>query len=189
MISGRLKVQTAGASLFLFGVIAAGASQAPAQNSAANPATQTNKTARAATSPDHASAYYHYMLAQRYKELAGMYNRGDYVDRAVSEYQQAIEADPDSLFLRVELAELYWRISRVQDAVDEVQQVLKVNPNDVEAHKLLAEIYLRSLGGNQSSAATHELIQKTITEFEAVMRLDPNDLDSKLMLGRLYKVN
>ena len=189
MISGRLKIQTAGASLFLFGVVVAGSAQAPVQNGAANPATPTQKTTQTATTPDHAAAYYHYMLAQRYKELAGMYNRGDYVDRAVSEYQQAIEADPDSLFLRVELAELYWRISRVQDAIDEVQQVLKVNPNDAEAHKLLAEIYLRSLGGNQSSASTHELIQKTITEFEAVMRLDPNDLDSKLMLGRLYKIN
>ncbi len=47
------------------------------------------------------------MLARRYKELAGVYNRPDYIDRAVSEYKQAIAADPDSLFLRIELAELY----------------------------------------------------------------------------------
>ena len=41
------------------------------------------------------------------KELAGVYNRPDYIDRAVSEYKLAIAADPDSLFLRIELAELY----------------------------------------------------------------------------------
>ena len=62
---------------------------------------------RGLTAPDHAKSYYHFMLARRYKELAGVYNRPDYIDRAVSEYKQAIAADPDSLFLRVELAELY----------------------------------------------------------------------------------
>ena len=58
---------------------------------------------------DHAQAYYHFVLARRYKELAGVYNRTDYIDRAISEYKQAISSDPESLFLRVELAELYWR--------------------------------------------------------------------------------
>ena len=47
------------------------------------------------------------MLARRYKEMAGVYNRPELLDRAVSEYKLAIAADPDSLFLRVELAELY----------------------------------------------------------------------------------
>src|SRR5262249_48919683 len=42
--------------------------------------------------PDHSGAYYHFMLARRYQELAGIYNRSDFVDRAISEYKQAIEA-------------------------------------------------------------------------------------------------
>jgi len=139
--------------------------------------------------PDHATAYYHYMLAQRYKDLAGIYNRSDYVDRAISEYQKAIQSDPGSLFLRVQLAGLYWRVSRIQDAIDEAQSVLKINPNDVEAHRLLAHVYLSSLGGSTPGAASHETIEKTIAEFETVYRLDPNDAESALMLGRLYKAN
>jgi tetratricopeptide (TPR) repeat protein len=185
MISWNLRIGAVGISLFLFGAMfVRGAQQAPAQGPQENQATK-----QVAATPDHAAAYYHYMLAQRYKELAGIYNRGDYVDRSISEYKKAIEADPQSLFLRVELAELYWRVSRIQDAMNEIQEVLKSNPNDVEAHRLLAQIYLRSLAKGQSTATTHEIIEKAIGEFEAVTRLDPQDYESALTLGRLYKVN
>ncbi len=183
-----MKIWAAGLSLSLIAATSLGAAQAPAQSAGNKPAAKAPAKHSAAT-PDHAAAYYHYMLAQRYKELAGIYNRGDYVDRAISEYKQAIEADPASLFLRVELAELYWRVSRLQDAIDEAQAVLKVNPNQVQAHRLLAHIYLASLGGSKSDAQSHDILQKAIVEFEAVTRLDSSDLESALILGRLYKVN
>ena len=85
------------------------AAQKPAPAAPEQASEPASKPASAAspTAPDHAKSYYHFMLARRYKELAGVYNRPDYIDRAVSEYKQAIAADPDSLFLRVELAELY----------------------------------------------------------------------------------
>ncbi|MEJ2006680.1 MAG: tetratricopeptide repeat protein [Acidobacteriota bacterium] len=160
--------------------------QTSTQSKTDNPAEQVKP---ANTTPDHAGAYYHYMLAQRYKDLAGIYNRGDYVDRAISEYQKAIQDDPASLFLRVQLAELYWRVSRIQDAIKEAQSVIKSNPKDVEAHRLLAHIYLGGLSGKNSDHSNHEMLAKTIAEFEAVYRLDPSDTESALMLGRLYKVN
>jgi tetratricopeptide (TPR) repeat protein len=183
MMGKHMKIWVAGVSLFLAGVTALAGAQAPAQ-------VQSEKSAsQAAATPDHAAAYYHYMLAQRYKELAGMYNNGDYVERAISEYQKAIEADPASLFLRVELAELYWRVTRVADAVNEAQAVLKVNPNDVAAHRLLAHIYLANLDSSQTGASVHAILQKAIGELEAVTRLDPSDAESALILGRLYKVD
>jgi tetratricopeptide (TPR) repeat protein len=184
MIGKTKKIWTAGVSLLLLGATSLAGAQAPAQNTKDNSAAQATEA-----KPDHAAAYYHYMLAQRYKELAGIYNRGDYVDRAISEYKLAIEADPASLFLRVELAELYWRVSHVQDAINEAQAVLKVNPNQVEAHRLLAHIYLGSLSSSQSDNANRDILQKTIAEFEAVTKLDPSDAESALILGRLYKVN
>ncbi|HVB28740.1 MAG TPA: tetratricopeptide repeat protein [Terriglobia bacterium] len=183
MTEKTMRFGAAGISLFLSVAVAAAGAQAPAQAKAGSAAKQ------AAAMPDHATAYYHYMLAQRYKDLAGIYNRSDYVDRAISEYQKAIQSDPGSLFLRVQLAGLYWRVSRIQDAIDEAQSVLKINPNDVEAHRLLAHVYLSSLGGSTPGAASHETIEKTIAEFETVYRLDPNDAESALMLGRLYKAN
>jgi tetratricopeptide (TPR) repeat protein len=183
MITKRIRFGAAGISLFLFASVAVAGAQAPAQSKADNSASQPVAT------QDHAAAYYHYMLAQRYKDLAGIYNRSDYVDRAITEYQKAISADSGSLFLRVQLAELYWRVSRIEDAVNEVQSVLKDNPNDVQAHRLLARIYFSSMGNSNSGMGTPGMLEKTIAEFEAVHRLDPDDADSALMLGRLYKAD
>ena len=129
----------AGFSLFLFllggvGWLRGAAAQAPAtQGEAAAPRTE------------HARAYYHFMLARRYKELAGVYNRPELIDRALREYKLAIEADPHSLFLRTELAELYVRMSRVGDAVREAQAVLALDPEHVDAHRLLGRIHFNSL--------------------------------------------
>lgn len=156
----------------------------------AQPQSKTDNPAiQASAKQDHAAAYYHYMLAQRYKDLAGIYNRSDYADRAITEYQKAIAADPGSLFLRVQLAELYWRVSRVEDAVNEIQAVLKENPNDLQAHRLLARIYFSSMGESNSASPTPGMLEKAIAELEAVHRLDPDDADSALMLGRLYKAD
>lgn len=183
-----MKRAVVGIGIVVFGA----ASWLSAQSGApGNPATAPAETSQAATAaaPDHAAAYYHYMLARRYKELAGIYNRGDYVDRAIAEYKLAMQADPDSLFLRVELADLYWRVSRVGDAIKEVQEVLKINPNQVDAHRLLGRIYLRSLGETQPDAAAKESLQKAIQEYETLTRLDPSDTESYLVLGRLYKLD
>ena len=183
-----MRFGAAGISFFLAAAVTLAGAQAPAQGTAESTAKPAAAN-QAGAKPDHAAAYYHYMLAQRYKDLAGIYNRSDYVDRAISEFQKAIEADPGSLFLRVQLAGLYWRVSRIQDAIDEAQSVLKVNPNDLDAHRLLAHIYLGSLGGSSPAASAHEMLVKTIAEFATVYQLDPSDTESALMLGRLYKAN
>jgi tetratricopeptide (TPR) repeat protein len=160
---------------------------APASQKAESASTAEKATAAA---PDHAESYYHYMLARRYRELAGIYNRPEFVQRAISEYKLAMAADPGSLFLRVELAELYWRVGQVGDAVQEVQGVLKVNPKDVEAHKLLGNIYLRTMGQpQQADQGAKENLQKAIQQFKIVSELDPSDTDSAVVLGRLYKLN
>jgi tetratricopeptide (TPR) repeat protein len=183
MKTNRMRFGVAGIGLFFFAATTLAGAQAPAHKPAGS------DVGKLAASPDHAAAYYHYMLAQRYKDLAGIYNRSDYVDRAVSEYQKAIAADSGSLFLRTQLAELYWHVSRIQDAVKEAHAVLKVNPNDVDAHRLLGRIYLSSLGETNSGGVAPGMLEKAIAEFEAVHRLDPNDAQSALMLGRLYKAD
>jgi tetratricopeptide (TPR) repeat protein len=178
------RMTRAGISLVSFGA----ASLLFAQTPPAVPAPESSPQAQAAT-PDHARAYYHFMLARRYKELAGVYNRSDYIDRAISEYKQAMEADPESLFLRVELAELYWRVSRLGDAVREAEAVLKTDPDYPDAHRLLARIYWQMLGENASAKSSKESLRKAIEHLEAVTRLNPSDTDSWMVLGRLYKMN
>ncbi len=184
------KAFLAGVSLFLFATVILSGGQSPAPAQSENPpSTDPQDQASSAPGADHSSAYYHFMLARRYQELAGIYNRSDYVDRAISEYKQALQADPDSLFLRVNLAELYWRASRVGDAIKEAEAVLKVNPNQEDAHRLLANLYLRNLGEGQQEKVAKESLQKATEHFEALVRLNPADTDSYVVLGRLYRLN
>src|ERR1700679_2664492 len=47
--------------------------------------------------PDHSDAYYDFAMAHLYAELAGAYgNRGEYVNKAIDFYKQAIKADPSA---------------------------------------------------------------------------------------------
>ncbi|MGA3328444.1 MAG: tetratricopeptide repeat protein [Terriglobia bacterium] len=142
------------------------------------------------TAPDHAKSYYHFMLARRYMELAGVYNRPEDIDRAVSEYKQAIAADPDSLFLRVELADLYGRTNHTDEAIQEAQAVLKQDPDYPDAHRVLSRIYFHRLETTQGEhAADKENLAKAIEHLEALVRVAPSDTDSMLLLGRLYRAN
>src|SRR5208337_4912030 len=173
-----------GVGVILVGVTTLFALQDSGPTGAGKPSGET-----AAPAADHAQAYYHFMLARRYKELAGVYNRADYIDRAVSEYKLAIAADPESLFLRVELAELYWRVTRVGDAIHEAEDVLKSDRDYPDAHRLLARIYWHMLGENQSDQINKESLHKAIEHMEALTRVEPADTDSWLVLGRLYKMD
>jgi len=62
-------------------------------------------------------------LARRYREMAGAFNQGVHY-RAISEYKQATEADPESLFLPHRIGgKLYTRVNRGDDAVREAEAV------------------------------------------------------------------
>lgn len=173
----------AGASLFIWALTGLVAAQEAA------PSGTTEQSVTAGASVDHSTAYYHYMLARRFRDLAGINNRSDFVDRAIGEYKKALEADPDSLFLRVELAELYSHIGRIADAVRDAEAVLKINPDQADAHRLLANIYWRNLGDPQPDKVAKESLRKAIEHFEALSRINPADNDNYLVLGRLYRMD
>jgi len=163
---------------------------APTDSGQAPEADSKPATTASSVAPDHAQAYYHFMLARRYKELAGVYNRPAYIDAAVSEYKLAIAVDPDSLFLRVELAELYSRIGRVNEGIQEAEAVLKVDPDYPDAHRVLSRIYYHLLETTQGDhAADKQNLAKAIEHLEALVRVAPSDTDSLLLLGRLYRAN
>jgi tetratricopeptide (TPR) repeat protein len=154
----------------------------------------TQVTPPTATSPsnskqDRASAYYHYSLAHMYEELVAIYGRPEYANKAIDEYNKAIQADPRSEFLNSGLAELYARTGRIRDAVVEAQDIIKRDPNNLEAHKLLGRIYLRSLGDLQSGTQSQEILKRAIEQYEDIVKLDPKNPDSHVLLGRLYRVD
>jgi tetratricopeptide (TPR) repeat protein len=151
--------------------------------------TQQPTTPATSKSPDRAAAYYHYSLAHIYEELVALYGRAEFANQAVSEYRQAIQADPGSAFLNAGLAELYAKTGRIRDAVLEAQEILKRDPSNLDARKLLGRIYLRSLGDMQTGTQSQEMLRLAIDQFEQIVKLEPKSVDDRLLLGRLYITN
>jgi len=139
------------------------------------------------TTPDSANAYYHYMLAHEYEEMATTLGRSEYATRAIEEYKMALNADPTSKYLNSHLAELYFRTGRIKEAVVAAQDRIRQDPNDLDAHKLLADVYLRSLGdSNQQQDVSSQMLKLAIAEYQKIVQLEPNSTDDHLMLARLY---
>jgi tetratricopeptide (TPR) repeat protein len=136
--------------------------------------------------PNRGEAYYHYMLAHEYEEMANTYGRPEYATRAVEEYKLALNADPSSKFLNNGLAELYYRTGRVKEAILAAQAQINKDPNNLEAHKLLGNIYLRSLGEGAQSGPSADVLKLAIAEYEKIVQLEPKSIEDHLLLGQLY---
>ena len=139
-----------------------------------------------ADSGNRAQAYYHYMLAHEYEEMASTMGRPEYATRAIEEYKLALNDDPNSKYLNSGLAGLYLRTGHVRDAILAAQEQIKKDPNNLEAHKLLGTTYLRSLGDGQQGSASDEMLKLAIGEYSKIVSLEPNSVEDRLLLGQLY---
>ncbi|MFY9747844.1 MAG: tetratricopeptide repeat protein, partial [Acidobacteriaceae bacterium] len=111
-------------------------STTPAGSKPAAPAAKaTQGPASAAGAADTSSAYFHYMVAHEYEEMATTLGRSEYANRAIEEYKMALNADPSSKYLNSHLAELYFRTGRIREAVVAAQDRIKQDPNDLDAHR------------------------------------------------------
>jgi tetratricopeptide (TPR) repeat protein len=158
------------------------AQSAAPKSAPTTPAPTTSDTQQ----PDRAGAYYHYMLAHEYEEMAMTTGRSEYATRAVEEYKLALNADPSSKYLNNGLAELYFRTGRVRDAILAAQEQVKKDPNNLEAHKLLGNIYLRSLGDGRQGSASDDMLKLAIGEYSKIVELEPRNVESHILLGQLY---
>jgi len=159
---------------------AAAVAQSPAPSNPAETAPQV---------PDHASGYYHYMLAHEYEDMATTSGRPEYATRAIEEYKLALNADPDSKYLNNGLAGIYFRTGRIRDAIVAAQDQIKKDPDNVDAHKLLGSIYWQSLEGTQQNASSSQMLDLAIAEYKKIIELEPDSIENHLKLGRLYAVN
>src|SRR5580693_1180123 len=70
--------------------------------------TKPPEPVKAAESPAKAAAYYNFAMGHLYAEMAAAYgNRGEYVNKAIDHYQEALKLDPSATFLSEELTDLY----------------------------------------------------------------------------------
>lgn len=143
----------------------------------------------AAQQPDRAAAYYAFSMAHLDAELAGAYgNRGEYVNKAIDFYKQAIKADPSASYIAEELAEFYVQAGQIDKATQEVNDLLKANPENNEARKILARIYARGIGDPDQGRIDQSMLKNAIDQYEKITQQDPKDSESLGMLARLYRV-
>jgi tetratricopeptide (TPR) repeat protein len=149
---------------------------------------QTPPPAKESSDPQ-AKAYYHYTLGRLHLELAGDFNRGDHLRRAIDEFKEALKYDPTSSEVVVQLAEAYRRSGRIREAVLEARALLEKDPDNLAAHRLLGRIYFQTLGEPESGTVPRETLQLAIQEYAEITRLAPEDTDALLDLARLHRIN
>ena len=151
---------------------------------------KSDAQAQAALGSKSGDAYYHYMLAHHYEQMATTFGRSEYATRAIEEYKMALNEDPSSKYLRRHLAELYFNTGRIKEAIEDAQREVKRDPNDVEAHRLLAKVYLQSLTNQgQQQDISREMLKLAIGQYEKIVALRPGNIEDHLMLARLYAAN
>jgi tetratricopeptide (TPR) repeat protein len=133
------------------------------------------------------TAYYDFAMGHLYSELAGAYgNRGEYLNKAIEFYKDALKLDPTATFLSEELTELYIQSGQLSRAVTEAEDLIKQNPNNLDARRVLARIYIKLIGDPQTGKTDDKMLQKSIEQFKVIVEQDKNDQESRLILARLY---
>src|SRR5580698_3878598 len=146
--------------------------------------------APASQSADHSSAYYDFAMAHLYDELAGAYgNRGEYVNKAIDFYRQAMKADPSASYIAEELSEFYVKTGNLEKAMQEANTLLKADPTNSNARKILARIYSRQIGDPDQGKVDQAMLKNAISEYQKITQQDPKDGESLSMLARLYRVS
>ena len=139
---------------------------------------------------DNSNAYYTFAMAHLYAELAGAYgNRGEYVNKAIDFYKQAMKLDPSSSYIGEELADFYIQTSQLERATAIANDLIKSNPNNANAHKILARIYARQIGDPDQGKVDQAMLKSALGEYQKITQIDPKDTESLSMLARLYRVS
>jgi tetratricopeptide (TPR) repeat protein len=159
--------------------------QAPPPNGRA----QANPPAATGAAADPASAYYDFAMAHLYAELAGAYgNRGEYVNKAIDFYKQAMKADPAASYIAEELSEFYVQSGQLEKALQQANDLLKANPANTDARRILARIYSRQIGDPDQGKVDQTMLKNAIEQYEKITQQDPKDSESLSMLAKLYHV-
>ena len=164
---------------------------------AITPAYCQNQPARqqqpiAATSGDRAAAYYNFAMGHLNAELAGAYgNRGEYVNKAIDYYREALKLDPNSSYIGEELADFYVQAGQLERATQLANDLIKANPESANAHKILARIYSRQIGDPDQGQGKIDqaMLKNALDQYKKIVELNPKDTESLSMLARLYRVS
>jgi tetratricopeptide (TPR) repeat protein len=156
----------------------------------------------------HRTRLINLLASQGYKEdllrertqVAESYLRLGYLDRAVTELEQALKESPTSVPTRLNYALALQKLGHSQQAVVEYQRVLQIDPRNIAA---LVRWHIAMVTGNTAGRATTLEVLTRIRfqmrgqgqrNFEMVMReynhaaeTQPNNADIQFALGQMYQ--
>ena len=64
-------------------------------------------------------------------------------DKAIEQYQQALQLEPDSAIIHASLGWAYYNMGMLDAAILEAEEVNRLSPNDPELQKILELLYQR----------------------------------------------
>ncbi len=153
-----------------------------ASSAQAQPKPATPSTAPSADSK--ADAYYHFALGRLYAEMGQADNNRAEINKAITNYEEALKLQPNENLIFEELSDLYIAANRLQDAIDKAQDMLKQNPNNLGARRMLAHVFMQSIS-NGRNGVNEDALRKAQEQYEMIVKQDPKDAESWVMLGRL----
>ncbi len=122
--------------------------------------------------PGNADAYFHYSLGMVH-HLNGEY------EKAVSEFDLALEADPDNPYLMSRFAGTLSKAGYITRAVEMRQRAVELNPDDPDLRYALSRIYF-------DYRAQESMREKAEAELKRTLELDPAHNAALMDLGQIY---
>lgn len=101
------------------------------------------------------------------------------LDRAIQEYQLALEADPNSALLHLNLASIFIKQNNAALAIAQLKQAIGLTPEAVEPHAILALVYAAQ-NKVELSAQEYTLALKN------AVKLEPKNIEIYKSLGAIY---
>ena len=122
-----------------------------------------------------AAAKYSPSSHQNHNNLGDMYARHGEYEKAIQEFQTAVNLKPNYGDAYHNMANVYWQIGKIDEAVFYYQKALVYNPNLWQSHQNLAAIYFE---GKQPERSQKEL--------ETAVLIAPDNPDLYTNLGIVY---
>ena len=104
-----------------------------------------------------------YLAIVHYNIGLAVRQQGD-TDAAITQYEEALQSDPDYASARINLGGLLFDMGRTDEAIFHLQKALQTDPNNGQAHNNLGNACLQK--GNFSAA---------MAQFQQAMKLEPSD--------------
>ncbi len=123
-----------------------------------------------------------------------------YMDRALTELEQALQESPTSVSTRMNYALALQKLGRTQQAVAEYQRVLQVDPGNITALVRWHVAMITSLGSNRANSL--EVLSRVrwqlrgegqkhysmvVREYTQAAEIYPNNADVNYALGQMYQ--